>query len=299
MDALEQIKKITAIALVSDDVLMETLVLKGGNAINLIHQLSSRASIDLDYSMSGEFTKEELAGIYSRIEKALDTTFIDNGYRIFDLKFFEKPEKIDEQVSHFWGGYSVEFKIIELDKFSKFIKIGDLRKNAIVIGKNNSTKYIIDISKYEFVEKKGDYEIDDFTLFAYTPEMIICEKIRALCQQVTDYKNIVHSMTPKSRARDFFDIYTLINHFKVDLTTQENIDLLKNILAAKKVPIEFIRKISEGKKLHEESYLGLKDTLKANVKLKSFSYYFNFVIKVTEDILSKIENQQDNINSIL
>lgn len=290
LELLEHIKKIAAIALVSDDVLMEKLVLKGGNAINLIHQLSSRASIDLDYSMKGDFKEEKLIDIENRIFNALNSSFKENGYQIFDFRFNAKPEKVDKRVTHFWGGYAVEFKIMTSEKYAKYNKIDDHRKNAIVIGNNNSTKYTIDISKYEFVDKKVDYEIDGYTLFAYSPEMIICEKIRALCQQVPAYKEIVKSITPKSRARDFFDIHTLISHFGIDITQAENLDLLRNILAAKNVPIDFIGMISSCRALHEESFAGLRDTIKVSEKLESFDYYFKYITKLSEEILSKIEN---------
>ena len=46
---LERIKRLIIIALVSDDYLMETLVLKGGNALSVAYELSSRASFDLDF----------------------------------------------------------------------------------------------------------------------------------------------------------------------------------------------------------------------------------------------------------
>jgi hypothetical protein len=290
LELLEKIKRISVVAMVSDDILMEYFVLKGGNAINLIHRLSNRASLDLDYSMEGDFTPKERVDIESRIKKELETAFKENGYQIFDFKFYSKPEKLDEQVTHFWGGYAVEFKIIESEKYSKYDNIDGLRRNALVIGKGNSTKYLIDISKYECVEKKESYEIDGYTLFAYTPEMIICEKIRALCQQIPEYKEIVKTMTPKSRARDFYDIYALINRFGSDLTLSENIDLLRSILAAKKVPFHFIGKIKESKKLHEESYVSLKDTLRTSDRIEDFDYYFDFVIKLVEEILIKTEN---------
>jgi len=48
--------KITAIqALVSDDDLMDRLILKGGNALDLVHKIAERASFDLDFSMKGSF----------------------------------------------------------------------------------------------------------------------------------------------------------------------------------------------------------------------------------------------------
>jgi len=46
---LEKLKKLTIIAMVSDDYLMEKLVLKGGNALDLFYGISPRASLDLDF----------------------------------------------------------------------------------------------------------------------------------------------------------------------------------------------------------------------------------------------------------
>ena len=41
-------------ALAADDELYELLVLKGGNALNLIHQVGQRSSLDLDYSLEAD-----------------------------------------------------------------------------------------------------------------------------------------------------------------------------------------------------------------------------------------------------
>ncbi|GAH31066.1 unnamed protein product, partial [marine sediment metagenome] len=63
---LDKIKKISIIALVSDDDLMDKLVLKGGNAINLIFNLSSRASIDIEFKL---ITKQEYGKRNSNINE--------------------------------------------------------------------------------------------------------------------------------------------------------------------------------------------------------------------------------------
>ena len=55
----------------SDNILMERFVLKGGNALDLIHQVSVRASVDIDLSMDRDFTAEELLGLSRRIENLL------------------------------------------------------------------------------------------------------------------------------------------------------------------------------------------------------------------------------------
>ena len=38
----------------SPDILMEKLVLKGGNALDLVHRIGGRASMDIDLSIDGE-----------------------------------------------------------------------------------------------------------------------------------------------------------------------------------------------------------------------------------------------------
>jgi Nucleotidyl transferase AbiEii toxin, Type IV TA system len=58
---LDRIKSLAVQAMFSDDELLEQLVLKGGNAMALVHQISARASVDLDFSLKQDFG-ENLAG---------------------------------------------------------------------------------------------------------------------------------------------------------------------------------------------------------------------------------------------
>ena len=65
------IRKTIIIAIASDDVLMERLVLKGGNALDIIYQLSDRSSLDLDFSMANDVgSAEELEDFCVREELA-------------------------------------------------------------------------------------------------------------------------------------------------------------------------------------------------------------------------------------
>ena len=52
---LDEIRRITITAIFSDDLLSEILVLKGGNALALIYGVSTRTSLDLDFSMNSDF----------------------------------------------------------------------------------------------------------------------------------------------------------------------------------------------------------------------------------------------------
>jgi len=52
---LPRFEKLTIVALFSDDELFGQLVLKGGNALSLVYGLSSRSSLDLDFSIEKDF----------------------------------------------------------------------------------------------------------------------------------------------------------------------------------------------------------------------------------------------------
>ena len=103
LERREKIKKLVIIAMFSDDVLMERLVLKGGNALDLIHHVSSRASVDIDLSMNGEFTSNERLTLQGRIEKVLRETFRPEGYRVFDVRLHDQPKGLTADLADFLG----------------------------------------------------------------------------------------------------------------------------------------------------------------------------------------------------
>jgi predicted nucleotidyltransferase component of viral defense system len=82
----DRIKQLAIIAMFSDDDLMEKLVLKGGNALDIIYKIASRASLDIDFSIQHDFSEDELEDLESRIKTALENTFGEEGYSVFDVK---------------------------------------------------------------------------------------------------------------------------------------------------------------------------------------------------------------------
>ena len=280
MDNFERIKKLVIIAMFSDDDLMDILVLKGGNAIDIIHNIALRSSIDVDFSIENEFSKDELEAIGQKIERTLKETFSPEGFEVFDVKFEEKPPVVTQDMAAFWGGYQVEFKIIENEKYSRLFQNKDaLRKNATVVSTRNKRTFRIDISKFEYCRSRQEQDLNGFTIYVYTPEMIVFEKIRAICQQMPEYAQVVNNPSQSARARDFFDIYTILEHFKgIDFRTRGNADLLKNIFAAKRVPLNLIGKIKDYKEYHRPDFVSVKDTVQPSFDLREFDYYFDYVV---------------------
>jgi len=149
---LADIRRLVIIAMFSDDALFNRLVLKGGNAISLVYGYGSRGSLDVDFSIDGDF--QDLAETARRIEAALADRFRSVGYVLFDYSFAPRPSTVEVK-SEKWGGYRVQFKIIERSKYEK--GRGDseaIRRDATVIGPAQKRTFVIDLSKWEFCKGK-------------------------------------------------------------------------------------------------------------------------------------------------
>lgn len=85
IDLLQSIKKHTISALVADEILLSLLVLKGGNALDLVYEISNRGSIDIDFSIQNDFSEEEKMRIKNQIEGLLNDEFSKIGFVAFDV----------------------------------------------------------------------------------------------------------------------------------------------------------------------------------------------------------------------
>ena len=277
---ITQLKRLTVIALFSDDQLVDRLALKGGNALSLAHKLTARASFDLDFSMEGQFDESELADLVKRIEFRLGQTFEAVGFVVFDVKLERKPESISPELRDFWGGYKLEFKLIARQRHDELK--GDLaaiRREAIPTRPGGRSRFQVDISGHEYCAGKEPIEIDRFTVYVYTPTMVVCEKVRAICQQSSRYARFV--MKHRSpRARDFFDIHETIRHFEIDLLTKECTKLLRNMFQAKRVPVDLLLAIEQDRDFHRRDWDAVKDTVAPSVRLRKFDFYFDYVVEL-------------------
>jgi hypothetical protein len=283
---LTEIKRRVIVAMFSDDELMNMLVLKGGNALDVIYRVISRSSFDFDFSIADEIKKEDIPTVKGKIERVLKTTFREVDYEVFDVTFEQKPPEVSVDMKDFWGGYRIEFKIIEAKKYADLLAdLGALRRNATVTGPQNKRKIGIDISKFEYCSPKQKTELDGLTIYVYTPRMIVCEKLRAICQQMPEYLKIVKSSSGSARARDFFDIYTAIEFFKIDLAIPETLELLKSIFAIKKVPLALLAKISDYRDYHKQDFPSVQSTVTPGTDLRDFDFYFDYVVEKSQLLL--------------
>jgi len=286
LELLERIKTLGIVAMFSDDDLMERLVLKGGNALDIIYRISTRASMDLDFAIDGDF--DDFDSLRDKITRVLHSTYRAAGFVVFDVRVTSVPPHLSDEMKSFWGGYNVEFKIIEESKYKEFKgDVDSLRKRALEVGKvkdpgkSPSRKFSIQLSRHEYCEQKKPHVLEEYTIYVYSPMMLVCEKLRAVCQQMPEYARIVGSHR-SARARDFVDIHTAAEACAINFSSDECAQVLREVFRAKRVPLRLLGDVHRYREYHREDFLAVRATVKPNVELQEFDFYFDYVINRCE-----------------
>ncbi|MCX6635904.1 MAG: nucleotidyl transferase AbiEii/AbiGii toxin family protein [Acidobacteria bacterium] len=268
-----EVRRLTIVALFSDDQLFEQIVLKGGNALNLVYGLSSRTSLDLDFSIEKDFA--DLDDTRKRIFRAVKERFSSAGFVVFDESLEPKPQVLGPNQQAWWGGYEFKFKLIEEAKHKALGEsLETIRRNALVVGPDQQRKFSVDMSKFEYCGGKVERELDSYTIYVYSPEMIAVEKLRAICQQMPEY-TLRSRASP--RARDFYDIWRVITETGLNLTAPEIVELAKHIFAAKQVPLALLAKVRDQREVHRPDWPAVVDAVAES--LNDFDFYFDFVVE--------------------
>lgn len=277
MDPVE-IRRLAIKALFSDDILLNQLVLKGGNALNLVHRIGNRSSLDIDFSLEQDFADPSEA--QARIFRALEDRFRSERVLVFDENFKEIRARGSDKFASRWGGYEITFKVIEKEKFDELG--GNLRKaqiQSLVTGPNQQRTFTVQVSKFEYCQNKVEANLDDYTIYVYTPAMIAFEKLRAICQQMEEYSSPGRKYRI-ARARDFFDIAEITVWQDLDFGRGENHELVKRIFDAKSVPLDLISLIPRYREFHRPDWPQVQNAV--SIRVREFDYYFDLVVRQTE-----------------
>lgn len=274
---LDKIKRLTLKALMHDEKLMYGLVLKGGNALQLVYDITDRASMDIDFSIEGDFSDLDFQRINGTLDALLNEQFQTEQLVVFDIRFIEKPKSNKEKV---WKGYNIEFKVTHEKDYDPNDMV-KTRNYAIKI-LDQSPKFSVEISSFEYIANAKKHDLDGTVMLVYTPEMIVIEKLRALCQSLPEYQEIIPSAKTKGRARDFYDIWNICNEFSINISSEENKLLIEEIFKAKKVPLKFLALIPQYKDLQKENWSSVEDTLSASNE--GFDFYFDFTMSLIDEI---------------
>lgn len=281
LNKLKEFRKLVIIAIFSNDELGSIFSLKGGSALDLVYNITYRTSIDVDIAMKDDIPDENFDRIKNLLNSTLQETFNENEppYSIFDFKFEKRPFKIEKDKKHFWGGYKVEFKIRKgLYPYIETQNSQKASREAEVIDFSQGKKFEIDISKFEFITPSKLEQLDDYTIRVYSLEMIIYEKLRAICQKLPNYNYAHKTITP--RPKDFYDIFMIMKNQSHLIFENLDLSLLEKIFEQKDVPLTLLFEIKNFKKeVFDEGVPQLNATF-INSELDEFDAdtIFNFII---------------------
>ena len=274
VEFLRRIKSLVVVSIFSKPELKELLVLKGGNLLDLVFQLSGRSSVDVDMSMEEGIDNDLLSRL---VKEAVADCFAGEGYVVFDFNFRDVPPKLSEDMKDFWGGYKIDFKIIGEDDFEKFDgDIEKVRRNALKVGGNESTKFKVDISRHEYCDEKEAFDFEGIEIFGYSPSVFVAEKIRAICQQMPEYVKVVKSH-PSPRARDFVDVFIIASHYGIAFD-EVFFEKLEKVFQKKRVPISLVDSVKESYDFHIAGFENVQDTVLPEFDLQEFKFYFEYVV---------------------
>lgn len=246
------------------------LILKGGNALSLVYGIGGRTSLDLDYSLRGDFPDVRQAEI--RIVECLVAGFRNAGYHLFDVRFLLRPPEPHES---WWGGYEVLFKLIPAGRSGPDVERS--RRSATVIGPAQERVFRVQISRHEFVGDVAVRLVDDTSILVYSPALIAAEKVRAICQQMPEYP---YARYPHPRARDFFDIHSICTEASTDLAASGNRELLEKTFEAKRVPIGLLARIETTREFHRVDWPSVEGSVRSLAG--DFDFYFDFVVAIAK-----------------
>lgn len=268
------------VAAVADDpVLRDLLILKGGNALALVHKIGMRASLDIDYSMADDI--DDLGGFAVALERALTERFARHDLVVFDFSFVPRPRTTDP-ASRTWGGYNAEFKLIDRAAGAS-INVEQMRKAALPVDGDPQAgrRFRIEISKFEFCADHAELPIsDDVVCRVYSLDLVAAEKLRSLCQQMDEYGQRRH---PAPRSRDFYDIHAMVTEGAVDFGHPDLHALVRASFGQKEVALELLGSLREYLDFHEQDWQQVLNSIPAH-KPREFGFYADFVLAETRKL---------------
>ena len=199
---IEDVITEVVIAIYGSPQLAKLLILKGGSAMRMFDEQNTRLSIDADFSIEDVLTDSD--PIFSEMERCFASKFATRNFDLIDFKAKRKPKKARKGFPEWWGGWACEFKLVDRKHHKKTVITR--RRNALIPAGANSPKIKIDLSEHEYCGEQRTKIIDGTSIRAYSREMLVLEKLRAICQQHPDYQ---YRQKTKNRARDFYDIHSL------------------------------------------------------------------------------------------
>lgn len=259
----DAIRRTAIVALLADEALMD-LMLHGGQA------------------MGGQGPP----AVQPRLEHALQSIFALQGYHAFDTRLLPMPSPMPGSLPgpmpdgpaplQHGSGHRVEFLL--LPRRQADLLQGDLRRmrrEALSLG--DGARLTIDISD----RPPPLHDPGSGVIHVHAPLARVCEKLRAICQQMPAYRRFILRAGPGTpRAGDFVAIEALARSTDLALDTPAARQMLELAFFAQCVPLELVSGIPLTRSFHEPGFARVRAALGPDDGLRDFGHYFSAVVDV-------------------
>jgi predicted nucleotidyltransferase component of viral defense system len=274
------------VAIYSIPTLSKLLILKGGSAMRLFDDQTARLSIDADFSIEDMLTEND--SVFPEMKRSFEAAFSQRGFDLIDFQANRKPKKVARGFPEWWGGWACDFKLVDRKHRNKTKETR--RRNALIPEGSNSSRMKIDLSEHEYCGKRRTKTIRGSRIQAYSSEMIVLEKLRAICQQHPEYP---YRQKSKNRARDFYDIHCLTVDAS-DAFIQRCQRHLKAVFEIKEVPLSILGALWDDDAFVDGFRRGfnqVKDTVRG--RLDAFDVYLEHARFLIQDICPDMSSPTD------
>lgn len=256
------------VAVFKAPVASRTLVLKGGSAMRLFENDNQRLSIDADFSLNDAI--EDESRFFASIQTSLSDVFGQRELIVIDFRYRRRPLQPKKSFPASWGGWKCSFKLV--NKIFRHKTAEVKRKNALIPEGANSSVVDLDISDGEYCGAQRSKTVGGVKIHGYTKELLVLEKIRAICQQHPSYQ----FTSNKNRSRDFYDIQRLTQQVD-DAFTDKCRRHLEKVFKAKCVPLDLLRVFWDEDfiSVQEKGFQEVIDTVRG--KTETFEVYVEHI----------------------
>lgn len=276
---IEDVIDESILAVFHDRVLARRMFLKGGSAMRMLDEERNRLSLDADFSIRGSIRVQK--AFFARMEKSISRQFAPFEYRVIDFRFTPRPRHSKPDMPKWWKGWLCQFKLVAI-AFAE-LPLEAQRRRALIPEGSNSPVIEIEISEHEYCGAERTKIIRGVVVHGYTRELLVVEKLRAICQQHPNYR--FHSN--KNRARDFYDIYKLCSGKDQSffIRCQQH---LPAVFEAKDVPVSLLTALwdEEFLSVQRSGFTQVKDSTKG--ALRDFDVYVEYLRYLVRLICPKV-----------
>ncbi|MDZ3952342.1 nucleotidyl transferase AbiEii/AbiGii toxin family protein [Bacillus thuringiensis] len=294
---IQHFQTLSLCAILSSDIFADKTALTGGSVLNLVYNVHNRVSVDLDLSLESPILPHEYVRLETELDHNFDEAFSKEKYKVLNSRLEIRslnlhntflPENVFSPKEIL---YKYAFQLIGLHEYEEICNLpGRTKKQkdarcreSIIELPNKKNFFEIDFKWEGPIIEKQKHEINNYTLKAPSPFVLLCKKMIGILAH-TPHIGDTPEKFKRARSQDFFDIHSLIDsqiiHLK-DLIQPNNLSIFQTMLTEKNIEISSLKDLKKHREFHQNNFA---DSVR-NMSLfpvKSFEYYFDFIIQLID-----------------